>query len=204
MGIKERRERERQITRQAILDAALQIARQDSWSAVTIRKVGEQIEYSGPMVYEYFANKEAMLLALLQTGFERLLEAMQQARIRSDEFEVQMFDMANAYWDFAVHNRELYQLMHGLGGVPLDREATLLAVHDVCDLTQKVLIEWSQEVEISLPDPLGATEIIWSLLHGLVSLMLVDRIHDGEQRARNLMQQAIRDQLAAWKNKEKS
>src|SRR5687768_16278471 len=58
MGIKERREREKQVTRQSILTAAHRIARQEGWPALTIRKVADEIEYSTPMIYEYFTNKE--------------------------------------------------------------------------------------------------------------------------------------------------
>jgi len=116
VGIKERREREKQITRQAILTAAIEIAQQEGWPALTIRKVGERIEYSAPMVYEYFDNKEAVLLALLQQGFQQLTAAIQQARSSKEDREQQLWEMAEAYWQWALRNPELYQLMNGQGG----------------------------------------------------------------------------------------
>ena len=64
MGIKERRDRERQEIKQAILTAAREIAAVEGWQSVTIRKVAERIEYSPPTIYEHFANKEAILLEL--------------------------------------------------------------------------------------------------------------------------------------------
>lgn len=198
MGIKERREREKQLTRQAILTAARQIAQQEGWPALTIRKVGELIEYSPPMVYEYFASKEDILLHLLREGFDQLTAAMQQARAAGEDREEDMLRIADAYWDFALSQRELYQLMHGLGGVPIDRSAMAEAVQRACTTVQEALLNWAQARGIVLRDPPGAVEIIWSLLHGLVSLCLVERVEGGEKRARALMHQAIRDQLAAW------
>lgn len=65
VGIKQRRERERQEIRQSILEAARQIAAEDGWQAVTTRKVAELIEYSQPTIYEYFENKEAILLSAI-------------------------------------------------------------------------------------------------------------------------------------------
>lgn len=56
MGIKQRREREKQEVRQGTLTAAREIALHEGWQAVTIRKVAERIEYSPSMIYEYFAN----------------------------------------------------------------------------------------------------------------------------------------------------
>ena len=71
MGTKQRREREKQEVREGILAGAREIALQEGWQAVTIRKVAERIEYSPPTIYEYFENKEAILLELLRQGFER-------------------------------------------------------------------------------------------------------------------------------------
>jgi AcrR family transcriptional regulator len=199
MGIKERREREKQITRQAILTAALQIARQEGWSALTIRKVGELIEYSPPMVYEYFANKEDILLELLRDGFRQLTASIQQTRMSTPDREEQVLKLADAYWQFALSNPELYQLMHGLAGVPLDRTVTRQAVQEVCMTAEEALIDWAEAQGVVLPDALGATEIVWSLLHGFVSLALVDRVEGREQRAKDLMHCAIQSQLLGWK-----
>ena len=204
MGIKERREREKQITRQAILMAALQIARQEGWPALTIRKVGEHIEYSPPMVYEYFASKEDILLQLLQEGFRQLTATMQQARMSTEDCEERLLKIADAYWQFATSNRELYQLMHGLAGVPLNTTVMAHAVQEICTTAQEALVDWAQERGITLEDALGATEIIWSLLHGLLSLTLVDRVEGGERRARDLMHHAIQNQLLAWKVTQRS
>lgn len=199
MGIKERREREKHITRRAILTAALEIARQEGWSALTIRKVGEHIEYSAPMVYEYFKSKEDILLEILQEGFRQLTATMQQARTSAENGEERLLKIADAYWQFATNNRELYQLMHGLGGVPLDKTAIAQAVQEVCTIAQEAILEWAEIQNVAISDALGATEIIWSLLHGLVSLTLVNRVEGGEQRARDLMHHAIQSQLAGWK-----
>jgi len=40
-------------------------------------------------------------------------------------------------------------------------------------------------------DPFGAVEMAWALMHGMVSLTLVERIEGGEPRARLLLHQGI-------------
>src|SRR6266702_3194806 len=109
MGIKQRRERERQEMRQemrqSILSAAREIAAEEGWQAVTTRKVAERIEYSQPTIYEYFENKEAMLLALLRCGYQQLVTVVQEAFASTADPE--------AYWDFAFRSPELFQVMHG-------------------------------------------------------------------------------------------
>src|SRR5207245_8809596 len=78
VGIKQRRERERQATQQAILQAALEIASEEGWQAVTIRRVAERIEYSPSAIYKYFEDKEAILFALLRQGFQQQLAALER------------------------------------------------------------------------------------------------------------------------------
>ena len=114
MGVKQRREREKQEVRQAILTAAREIALYEGWQAVTIRKVAERIEYSPSMIYEYFTSKEAILLELLNEGFRLLALSLKTALSSSEDQEERLISMAEAYWEFAMRNPELYQVMHGL------------------------------------------------------------------------------------------
>ena len=196
MGIKERREREKQVTRQSILTAAHQIARQEGWSALTIRKVAESIEYSPPMIYEYFANKEEILLELMRDGFQQLTASMQQAQFSTEDRRERIFKIVDAYWAFARSNPELYQIMNGLGGVPLDIQETARAGLHASLVPLAALEDWAQTSGIVLEDAFGAVELAWGLLHGMVSLALAERIEGGESRARLLLHQGIQAWLA--------
>lgn len=191
MGIKERREREKQVTRESILTAALQIARLEGWPALTIRKVAEAIEYSPPMIYEYFANKEEILLELMRDGYQQLIASMQHARFSTEDRQERLFKIVDAYWAFAQSNPELYQIMNGLGGVPLAIQETARAGRDAGMVPLAALEDWAQTSGIVLEDTFGAVEIAWGLMHGIVSLTLVERIEGGEPRARLLLHQGL-------------
>ena len=54
MEILERKLRSREQTRSGIMQTAKTIARREGWQAVSIRKIADAIEYSAPIVYEYF------------------------------------------------------------------------------------------------------------------------------------------------------
>src|SRR5215831_5339736 len=101
LGIKQRRERERQVTRQAILRAALEIASEDGWGSVTMRRLAERIEYSPSAIYKYFEDKEAILLALLRQGFQQQLAALEHIAAQVQSPSTRLLQMATAYWDFA-------------------------------------------------------------------------------------------------------
>ena len=198
MGTKQRREREKQEMRRDILMAAREIARQEGWQSVTIRKVAERIEYSPPTIYEYFESKEDILTELLREGFRQMAATLRAIREAVAEPEQRLLDMAESYWNFAMSNPELYQVMNGLGGVPFECLEKPPAAHEAFVTTQEALVDWAKARGVDIPDTEGAVEIIRSLVHGLISLTMVDRIYGGEARAKELLQRAMRDMFVAW------
>jgi len=201
MGIKQRRERERQAIRQSILSAARQIAVEEGWQAVTTRKVAERIEYSQPTIYEYFENKEAILLALLHYGYEQLLQVMRQAAKKTEEPEERLLILSEAYWDFAFTSPELYQVMHSLKGVSFGQPDAPLEAKQVFALMRENCQNWAQATETDLPQPDDAVDALWGVVHGLASLAMDRRIAQGTARAKQIMLHTVRDLLCAWKQR---
>src|ERR1700733_3575672 len=115
MGITERKIRQKEEVRSSILRASWKIVEKEGWQALSIRKIAEAIEYSAPVIYDHFANKEAILLEFTRQGFQRLNEELTKAKEASSSPELQLIAMADAYWNFAFSNKEYYQLMYGLG-----------------------------------------------------------------------------------------
>lgn len=207
MGTKERRDRERQELRQAILTASREIAAREGWQAVSMRKVAERIEYSPPTIYEHFASKEALLLALMREGFRLLMERVQAGSSSAAAPDVRIRAVALAYWDFAWDYPELYQVMHGLGGVPFAFDAAGEADESVPNLLgpeqfspeAKAVFQFTMD---ALKDLVGGEQdceereasvhILWATLHGLVALTMADRIDGGRTQAAGLVERAVR------------
>src|SRR5664279_3847742 len=58
---KDRIQRLKDDTRANILGASIDIVKSEGWQALSMRRIAEKIEYTAPIIYEYFANKEAIL-----------------------------------------------------------------------------------------------------------------------------------------------
>ena len=69
MGIAERKQRQKEEVRSSILNAAWRLVESDGWQSLTMRKIADAIEYSAPVIYDHFANKEAILLEFIATFF---------------------------------------------------------------------------------------------------------------------------------------
>ena len=198
MGITERRERQKMETRDGILNAARQIARQEGWGAVTIRRIADAIEYTPPIVYEYFSGKDALLEELQAQGFAQLADLMQAMLSGETDPRQHPLKVATAYIDFAYAEPELYQLMHGWNSAAVALNTTLTEATRVSDIVEDCLKEWAAAQGVTLADPVGAMEITWGLLHGLVSVEMLGRIGGGQARVERLAAQGSAALLAAW------
>ncbi|KAB8141724.1 TetR/AcrR family transcriptional regulator [Chloroflexia bacterium SDU3-3] len=200
MGVKERREREKQATREAILAEARRLVRAQGWSGLTIRRVAEAIEYSPSIVYEYFPSKEAMLQELMEQGFAELTAAMRHAAATEGDQRERARRIGAAYLAFAHASPDLYQVMHGLEGARVDGAARMQAAQPVCDVAMAALVDWAAAHGRSLADPLGTTEALWSLLHGFASLALAGHLGD-HHHVQALLDQSLLAMLDGWQDR---
>ena len=114
-GIIERRLRQKEEIRTNILATAWQMVKDEGWQSLSIRKIADAIEYSVPVIYDHFENKEAILLEFGKQGFDLLVKKLQHAKEKHTSPVQQLKAMADAYWSFAFRNKEYYQLMFSLG-----------------------------------------------------------------------------------------
>jgi len=173
MGIVERKERQRKEVRESILEAAWNVVNEDGWQSLSIRKIADAIEYSVPVVYDHFENKEAILSEFNRQGFKLLGDKVKEAKATHTTAAGQLEAIAFAYWDFAFQNKEYYQLMYGLG-MPscesLTKVPELTAFIDVFHTTIDQLIN---EGGIEKDNVWMKVHSFWSMLHGLVSINLM-------------------------------
>ena len=192
MGIAERKVRQKEEVRASILQVAWQIVEKEGWQSLSIRKIAEAIEYSSPVIYDHFENKEAILLEFTKKGFLLLNEELINARSQFVDPALQLEAMAYAYWHFAFTNKEYYQLMYGLG-MPscetAERIPELGAFTKIIINAIKDLIATGNKQDT---DPFLKLHTFWSMLHGLISINMM-----GETREEmNLM--VLKDFIAGF------
>lgn len=191
-----RRERHKQELRQRIIFATREIASEEGWQGITIRKVAERIEYSPPTIYEYFENKDALLFQLLKDGFHLLYLDLAKAKEENMETPQQtLYAIAKAYWAFAFRERELYEIMHGLGGVSFGTRETPEEPVRVFFLLRDAITDC---LNIETNDLDGEVDLFWSNLHGMISLTIQGRMKGGKERAEVLVDRMVELYIKAW------
>jgi RND family efflux transporter MFP subunit len=74
MTREERQQHAREITRRAILDAALELFIADGYAQVSIRNIAAKVEYSPGAIYSYFPSKDEIFFSLAEEGFRKIGE----------------------------------------------------------------------------------------------------------------------------------
>ena len=169
-----------------ILDAALDIVKEEGWNSLSMRKIADRIEYTAPIIYEYFANKEGILLELTRKGYIILAGEVRSASRKHDAPEEQLEAMWIAYWNFAFKYKELYQLMYGVDMNCCELKKSMLESALVDDLIYDV-IEQLIDVDNRSEDFVCTKYYtFWSIIHGLISINLVNKGRNEEMNQRIL------------------
>ena len=175
MGIAERKQRQKEEVKTSILRAAWEVVEKEGWQALSIRKIADAIEYSAPVIYDHFANKEAILNEFTKRGFQLLNEELIKARERFQHPEQQIEAIGYAYWKFAFTHKEFYQLMYGLGmpGCETVKQMSELVTFTeiVLDPIRKLIASGKN----TTADPFLKLHTLWSTLHGLISINMMGR-----------------------------
>jgi AcrR family transcriptional regulator len=196
----ERRTREKQELRRQILLAARKIAADDGWQSVTIRKIADHVEYSPAAIYEYFESKEAILLALMDDGFRAMMAELESLRAADMRPVAYLLAIGQTYWRFAWQHPELYQIMHGLGGVPFGTAEAPREAKKLFDFVKQAVRAAREEVGISTPVTDEMIEIVWATLHGLVSLSMSGRIPTAHRAQKTpLVERAMQQLINGWR-----
>lgn len=202
MGRKERRLRDHQEVRQNILDAAREIALIDGWRNVTMRKIAEKIEYSHPALYEYFENKDVLLLELLREGYRLLIMDLQASQTQVVDPHEAVTRLAHAYWQFVWRYPELYRVMYGLDGVSFGVDVAHAEGQEVTDLWTAAITAVCECHGKAVTTTYVYEQVLltgsWS--HGIISLVMAGRIPGGTEQAYALYEQALEDSLNKWES----
>jgi AcrR family transcriptional regulator len=108
----ERRQRNREEVRTAILDAARAVMHEQGVAALSLREVARRVRMQAPSLYAYFPSKMALYDALFLMGVRLRAEYRDRNDAGREGFWDQLEGRFESYMRFAQENPELYQLAY--------------------------------------------------------------------------------------------
>lgn len=164
--------------RQALIDTASAMLRDDRSWQFTLREVARRAGVSHAAPYKHFPDKAALLSELAQRGFEQL-EAETRAAISSRQRSARKAfkAAAQAYIDFGTRNPSLYRLMFSAEAG--DVETTHLGARAMSALGVVIeLLQRGQACGEFRQRPVqGQAAACWSMVHGIVVLSIEGLLH---------------------------
>ena len=111
MGIEERKEREKQQRRDAILDAAERLFFSKGMENSTMDEVAREAEFSKGTIYLYFKNKEELYLGITNRGLDILKKIFKQFSDKAATGIEKVEAIGYAYLEFSQKHRDYFDSM---------------------------------------------------------------------------------------------
>ncbi|HTR85013.1 MAG TPA: TetR/AcrR family transcriptional regulator [Reyranella sp.] len=171
--------------RDEILQAAKKLFLQEGYEATTIRKIADRVGVSAPALYLYFADKEAIMVALCDQTFGFLIDKIGEIEQQPLGPREQLRRCGEAYIRFGLEHPQEYWLTFMSGNTPKQIKSQgghrarnpeagqpgttgAIAFQHVVDLLKNV-----EAAGIKLNyGPETAAELLWMGLHGLVAALI--------------------------------
>ncbi len=178
MGLSERRIRERLDTRQSILATARELFLLKGFEATTIRNIAEKIEYSPSTIYQHFKDKNEIFYTIHSEAFAELVRYLNASEMHKNPMD-QLIALGQIYIQFALENPELYDLMF-IMEAPIDflnylEDANWTEGKMAFDYLKSVIANCIQQGLIKETDLESLSYLIWSTVHGLVTISIRKR-----------------------------
>jgi AcrR family transcriptional regulator len=188
------RERYRAQVRSEVKDAALRQLARSGPAGLSVSAIGKELGVSGPALYRYFAGRDELLTELVIDAYDDLADALRAAagRAAGQDPHRRLEALAGAYRSWALAQPHRYRLLYGPPLPGYDAHAERLVAASQAGMSQllAVLRELGDSAAPAPPQPLASqltafarvhdpdidpatalrALLIWSRLHGLVSL----------------------------------
>ncbi|MGD1318545.1 TetR/AcrR family transcriptional regulator [Chryseobacterium sp. 2R14A] len=188
MGSKERILKKKAEVSNMIIEVAMDILNSEGIDGITIRNIASRIEYSPPVIYSHYQNKDALTDQLIIIGFNKLLERIISNERDSGSSAVKLEHMFRNYIEFALENKPLYLLMsHRIVGSSIGK---------IKNKTDEFSALLKAEIQRMIPVKKNTFQVddiyfgMISLVHGIVSVCYTSdeySIKDGDAAVRMMI-----------------
>ncbi|MGD8386735.1 MAG: TetR/AcrR family transcriptional regulator [Desulfobacteraceae bacterium] len=177
MGTKERKEREREIRRAEILEAAKAVFFSRGFQTATMDQVAKAAELSKGTLYLYFSCKEELYVSILLEGLDKLIRRFRNAAEGASGWEAKLRAVGKAYFEFYQEEKNYFQILfflhHGelSTKIPenLFQKCTLKGI-EALSYISKAVEKGIESGEAEPGDTMEAAVVAWGSMTGILLL----------------------------------
>lgn len=170
-------QRNREAAKQAILEAARAIMREEGVAALSMQELARRMDMRAPSLYNYFSGKMEIYDTLFRLGFNLWGQIVEKAAQESTGFQDEMNRIIEGYMTFALDNPELYQLCFERpvpGFVPSPE--SLAVSFGILSYSRGRVEQFMHELNTSLTSE-QVINLVIAVSHGLTAMHLANEPH---------------------------
>ncbi len=158
--------------REALIEASLDIISTKGIDGLNLRALATATHVSPAAPYSHFRGKEDLLAAVAEAGFQKLALQMAEDATGYKDTQTRIEKLIASYIKFATGNKPLFRLMFGGAGDMKDYPTLAMTAGKSYALISAALSKRQNAGD----DTPFLTVALWSLCHGLTSLIIDDKI----------------------------
>lgn len=179
-----------QINHEMIIERARDLIETGGPDALTLKAIAGSLGVEPPSLYRHVKNKDALLRAVNEQTWQRLVEALGRSVATNTDPTVRLLRLAHAYREFALTNPHTYALASA--NTHPDRQPDPHLLERMVLPVQAVVADVLGE-----PVSLAALRGLWALLHGFVMLEMSGQYRRGGDLDA-VFEESVRAMLAGW------
>ena len=185
-----------------ILDAAeALLVKVGSEDLVSIRAIAEAVGVTSPSIYRHFTDKSELVHQISERRFKDLNEAFEAPGTTAADPLERLRKLGKAYGEFALQHPEHYRVLmmtsstgrHAVESMDGDSEGAK-AFRYLVD----AVVACARAGRIVTDDPTTTAVMLWSGLHGLVSLLITSPSFPWPRDAQSLLEELLDTQKRAF------
>lgn len=164
--------------RRKILDAARDLLIEHGYTHLSIRMIARAVGCSVGTIYCYFDNKDALIHSLIEEGFEMLIDLQDQTEKNSLSPLERLKALCRNYISFGLNHPEYYEIMFMLKPERMARfpAEKYRRARRTLEVFAAALSQAAEQGLLKVADAFLTAHLLWSFMHGVVSLLHVKRI----------------------------
>jgi AcrR family transcriptional regulator len=160
----------------AILEAARDLLAEKGLQGLSMRTVAQRVGVSATAIYHYFENKDELVRRVVQGGFRRFGEYIEDAMRRHPRGSLERVRaVGEAYLQFALENQAYFRVLFSLQH-PDPHTLEDLPEGGGYGLLRQAVVDAMQAGTMREIDPDLMVMFLWSLTHGLLTISMACRI----------------------------
>jgi AcrR family transcriptional regulator len=200
LGLEERRKREKESRKSAILKAARKLFFEKGFKFVTVESIAKKAELSKGSIYLYFNSKEEIYAQILLDDIDKFHKRISAIFGNGESAAELLSRLSNFYIDFFLNDRELFRIlmtfMLNTEHMNLPEELhnhVIRTTNRAIDIIEKIFQYGIERGEFPSGINLWKNRnAIWGLLNGVISLYLFT---GAESKREEVIRSTIKESL---------